>query len=241
VREKYAALKAADRARFVEALRAEEKQRRLEWQIANRFWKQLESKAPLPARLTDFSNDVQLHVNEYLLPSLSNDEKDRLEKAQGQWPLYPLTLVELADKHPAALPGADGPRTFAALPQDVQKRFRLKAGGPPKLFKVAEGRWPGFGVAVADFAAKRSIVLPHEFLPYNFKCLSPPMQEFVNKKLLPILTDGEQLKLLHADNKWPEYPLTIEELARHHNLPPPWLGLPGPRETWDAYRRKLES
>lgn len=237
-RDSFASLKGEEKAKFIARLRQEEKQRRLEWQIAARFWKQLESKTPLPARLTDFAGDVQAHVNEYLLPMLTGEEKDRLDKAQGQWPLYPITLVELADKHPPALPGPEGPRTYAALPQDAQKRFKAKAGLTPKFLKIAEGNWPGFGVAVADAAAKRSIILPHELWPYNYKCLSLPMQEFVKNKLAPVLTKGEELKLLHADadHKWPDYPLTIQELAKNHNLQVPWFSLPGPRDNWDAYR-----
>ena len=31
--------------------------------------------------------------------------QDQLAKLEGQWPQYPMKLVELADKHPAALPG----------------------------------------------------------------------------------------------------------------------------------------
>ena len=108
VRDQYALLKDDAKGSFVAKLRQEERQRRQEWVIAGRFWKELEKGVSLPSRLIDFPVDVNTFVTEYLLPVLSKVEIDRLEKAQGQWPLYPMTLVELADKHPPALAGVKG-------------------------------------------------------------------------------------------------------------------------------------
>ncbi|MCI0377782.1 MAG: hypothetical protein L0215_09260 [Gemmataceae bacterium] len=237
VREQYAQLNAKEKAELLQKLRLEDRQRRLDWQIASRFWKELESRQPLPARLNDFPGDVQNFVNDYLRPRLSKADKERLDKAQGQWPLFPVTLVELADKNPPALPGLDGPREFGHLPQEVQKKLKPKVLTPPKL-KKAEGNWPGFGTAVSQLASERNVVLPHELWPYNFKCLHPQTQDFVKKRLEPLLTPNQTLQLVRAEEtaKWPDYPNTILELARLHNLTVPWHTLPGSRERWDNYR-----
>jgi hypothetical protein len=52
------------------------------------------------------------------------------------------------------------------------------------------------------------------------------------------LTDAERLRIKDSEYKWPKYPLTIQELADAHRLPPPpWqTALPGPSERWDSYR-----
>ena len=44
---------------------------------------------------------------------LSPQEKERLAQAEGKWPEFPRTLVELADKHPPALPGVLGHKSIA--------------------------------------------------------------------------------------------------------------------------------
>lgn len=235
VRDKYAALTGKEKDAFISKLRQEERQRKLEWLIAGRFWSELETRKPLPARLSDLNVKTVEYVNEYLRPVLSKEEEEQLEKAQGHWPLFPMTLVELADKHPPALPGANGPRTVAQLPTEVKLRLGKKKD--VKLKIKEEGRWPAFAAAIADLAHKRGIDLPHELWPTSFKGLSPAMQDFVKKKLEPLLTPPEQVRLARAEQnpKWPDYPELIQELARNHHLKPPWYSLP-PSDRWDAYR-----
>ena len=168
---------------------------------------------------------------------LSREEEDRLEKAQGHWPLYPVTLVALADKHPPALPGPKGPKAYAELPTEVKNKLKFKNGkDPPKLLK-AEGRWPAFAIAVSSFAAaKKNVVLPHELWPTSKSGLSAPMQSFVDNKLRKVLADDEKARLGNAEGKWPDYPNAIQDLARKHDLQVPWHTLPGARERWDSYR-----
>ncbi|MCI0639661.1 MAG: hypothetical protein L0Y72_12280 [Gemmataceae bacterium] len=238
VRDQYAKLDAQAKTAFLSKLRQEDRQRRTEWQVAARFWKELENKVPLPAKLSDLPNDVQNYVNDYLRPMLPKADKERLDKAQGQWPQYPVTLVELADKHPPALPGPEGPREFSQLPQEVRvKLLKAKLVTPPFL-KKAEGTWPGFGIAVSQLASKQKVVLPQELWPYSFRCLHVQTQDFVKKKLEPLLSPNQTLRLVRAEEagKWPDYPQTIQELAREHNLTVPWHSLPGLRERWDNYR-----
>jgi hypothetical protein len=215
-------------------LKLEERQRKLEWLMATRFWNDLESKRPLPVKSADLPKDAQLYLNQYLLWFLSDAEKDRLAKAEGQWPLYPMTLVELADKHPAALPGPTGPKNMNELPLDVKQ---VLAKGPPlkKLFKF-EGKWPEFGTRIAKAAFGAGLVLPHEFLAYNVDCLQPAMREFYKKKLYPALSSDEKNRLTEeALHKWPDFPRAIQELSAQHGLKPPWHTLPR-NETWDNYR-----
>jgi hypothetical protein len=238
LRDQYAMLPADKKRDFVTKLRGEERQRRLDWKIAERFWKELDKGATLPCRLTDFPPDVQSYVNDYLRPMLSKDEEDRLEKAAGQWPLYPMTLVELADQHPPALPGPKGPQTFDELPPEVRNRFKQKNGAYlPKLVK-AQKRWPDFAIELSKYiSGKKGLILPHELWAWGQVCLSPQMKEFVDKKLLKELDRDELQRLLHdVEGKWPDYPLAIQELARKYHLQVPWHTLPGTRERWDNYR-----
>jgi hypothetical protein len=237
LRDQYERLEGPAGTEFVAKLRLEERQRRLEWRIAARFWKELEKGVPLPSRLADFSADVHVYVTEYLRPILSKEEQERLEKAQGQWPLYPLTLVELADRHPPALPGEKGPKSFAELPAEVRNKFKLKNGNyPPKLLK-AERHWPGFAVAIANYSSgKKFFILPHELWAWGHSCLSRQMQEFVEDKLNKAMDNDDKLRLIRAEGKWPDFPTAIQEIAQKHNLPVPWHTLPGNRERWDRYR-----
>jgi hypothetical protein len=241
-RERYAALEGAAKAQFVNKLRQDEHERQLEWRLARRFWRELDKGFPLPAKLADFPADVTTYVNEYLRPLLAPEEIDRLESAQGKWPLFPITMVEIADKHPAALPGPKGPTLLAELPTEVKARLKNKKGDYyPLLVKMLrpekQKHWPEFAITVTSFLANRkSITLPHELWPWGYTCLSPVMKEFVDKKLIKVLDSDEKLRLISAEGKWPDYPVAIQETARHHNLPVPWQTLPGTRERWANYR-----
>lgn len=237
-RDRLAGLKDKERSDAIAKLKAEEKQRRFEWAAAQRFWRELEEKRPLPAHVADLPTDVQTYVQEYLFRLLTAEEKDRLLRSEGQWPLFPMTLVELADRHPPALPGADGPRFFADLPKGVQLNIKVNMALKTKF---VEGRWPEFAIKMTELAAKRGQAFPHEWWAFGYKALSEPMQKFVDAELKPKL-DREQLaKLARAEGRWPEYPDTLQKLAALHHLDPPWFTLPRDRKQWDAYRFKSES
>jgi hypothetical protein len=167
-----------------------------------------------------------------------------------------MKLVELADKHPAALPGPIGPKNISELPAKLYSVLLSKA--PKKItkepaalqpaalarsLKITATKWPEFGVELARAAKQHAIVFEHEFLAYSPDCLSEPMKDFVKNKLKPVLDGKESLQLAEAiaNGKWPEYPQTIQDLADNHHLRMPWFTLP--REVnWENYRlRKIAS
>lgn len=245
-RDEWAKLEGEGRDAYVRTLREAERRRRLEWQIAARFWKELEGKQPLPTRLADLdyrdkdreTSGIKVLVEDYLTPMLSQADKERLKQAEGRWPAYPATLVEIADRHPLALPGPRGVSHFQDLPTLLQNRFRSKKEkDASRSLKALEGRWPDFAVRITELAAKQNYTIPNELWAYNYQSLLTPMREFVDQQLRPVLTEQEQLDLLHATGQWPKYPQTIQRLALAHGLQPPWqTALPGPRERWDNYR-----
>lgn len=224
----------------------DERQRRLEWMIASRFWNELEGEAKgrrqLPAKFSDLPQIVQNYVNSYLKLFLTPEEHEQLKKAEGQWPQYPMKLVELASKHPAALPGPLGPKNRDELPKEVMFRLKLVTKKDvvvplaKKEIRPTEGKWPEFGVSLVKLAQQRgAVILDYEFLAYKKDCLSKPMQDFMTNKLEPLLSDKEIYRLTNAIGHWPEYPETIQDLANRHGLHPPWLILPRVEE-WDRYR-----
>jgi hypothetical protein len=250
-RDRVETAQGGDRARLIQQYRKEERQRRRDWQIAFQHWEELTSKKhPLPATLADFPPEVQTYVTEYLRPRLSPDERARLDKADGRWPDFPYTLVELADKHPMALPGPTGPTRVADLPVEVLNRLAARMPGAKKNAKQAlkkvelalkkyEGKWPEFAIGVTTLARKHQTALPYELWPSQRDDLSVPVKEFLTKRLLPLLDEREKAQLKEAEWKWPLYPRTIEDLAQKHTLEVPWQTLPtlaGQRKSWDSYR-----
>src|SRR5205823_2655897 len=91
-REQWEKLPAEARSEFVARLRQHERQNHQQWVIAQRFWKELETKKELPCRLSDFSDKVKNYVKDYLLPTMTEAEKKQLNSAEGHWPDYPLAL-----------------------------------------------------------------------------------------------------------------------------------------------------
>jgi hypothetical protein len=235
VRAQWDKLPPAGRGDFVRKLRDEERQRQVEWQIAGRFWKELELRQALPVRLNDLERTSQDYVNDILMPMLDAAEKERLKKAEGSWPAYPTTLIELADRHPPALPGPNGPRTVAQLPRTLQKNIENKKV-LLKSLPAVEGKWPDFAIAVTENFSKKGgwTGFGYELWPISYEGLQPPMQRFVNDVLRPLLSTDEKLQLLNSPKRWPDYPQRIAELARAHDLEPPWYTFPDSR--LEAYR-----
>jgi hypothetical protein len=246
----------ADRARLeklqgqaltdeVARLREEERQRRRDWQVAARFWEPLLHRRqptgkPMPTQLSDLDGGDKTFVLEYLRPLLTPAEWEQLDRAQGQWPRFPRLLVELAQRHPVALPGPRGPTHLDELPKDVRKLLQKAAPGKPGYLRHAlkreEGKWPGFAVAVTRLAGKHSASLPLELWPARSKELSGETRKFLQTKLEPALSDDEKQEIKKAEGSWPAYALTIQRLAASHYLSVPWQTLPGPRGRWDWYR-----
>ena len=247
-RDQWEKLPAEARADFVVKLRQEDRHKHQQWVIAQRFWKELETKKELPCRLSDFSDKVKNYVKDYLLPKLTEAEIKQLSGAEGLWPDYPVALVEIASKRPSALPpqrNEELPRKFAELPDPIRKHLIDKKGGKdvskPKILKQYtqfDGS-PNFASKAVEIALKDGKVpFESEYLACNYKSLLKPMKDFVDNKLVPVLNDpADKRKFADNEGKWPDYPLAIQELSQKHGLQPPWHFLPEPEKwKWDNYR-----
>jgi hypothetical protein len=72
-----------------------------------------------PCRPGDFNASIQQFLAKDLEAVLNADEKARLQRSQGNWPLYPRTIMELARKHRLTVPGVSLPG-----PKDYWDKFR---------------------------------------------------------------------------------------------------------------------
>src|SRR5262249_27223151 len=135
-------------------------------------------------------------------------EKERLARAEGHWPLYPVTLVELADKHPLALPSQHGPAKLAELPVAVQAEMKSHFGKGGKdskggkkvgnldnfLTKIpVAGRLENLGeknlskalvfnCQAATWARKAGVAIPFEMWPTKPSEMSKEMLIFLDPK-----------------------------------------------------------
>jgi hypothetical protein len=229
------------RVALIEQLRREHRGHKQEWLIARRFWGELINNQPLPARLADFPPEVQTFVRDSLMPLLSEEEKARLLNAQGQWPLFPRTLVELADLHPLTIPGPVGWTRWRDLPKNEEKLLRNVL---PKVFRdrlqQVEGRWPDFAVELQDMHERQPkrvpAVIPASMKPSRPTEFPPPVMQFITKELMPRLNPEERARLIGAEGQWPLYPRTVMDLARKYGQEVPGTTLPGAPEAWDRYR-----
>jgi hypothetical protein len=253
VREQWKTMDRKARAEFVVKLRTEEREKHENWLLAKRFWPELnDPKQTMPSRLSDFAtvskdkaktevNKVKDYVDHFLLPQLDAPEKALLEQANGHWPDYPRTLVALASKRPSALPPlrTSDFSTFKKLPDSIQKSFGDKKGTKKTLELFKGDNFPSKVVEFAMREKKGGYPFPYEFWACTDAAFLPPMKGFLKDQLMPAVKDhvGDKRKLLDTVGKWPDYPLTIQELSKKYNLQPPWHYLPEPdRWKWNEYR-----
>jgi hypothetical protein len=222
------------RADLAKEFREQERDRRLDWQRAVGAAEEPPG-LRLPVRLADLPAQVQNYVYKALLPLLSPDERERLWRAEGQSPLFARTLLELVDRHPAALPGPPGPVNQKELPKEVKERLQQIGGKEAKLAGENRGWWPDYAIAVTRVIRAHG-PMPRELGPSRPEEFPPAVQQFLKEQLLPKLKDKEKQRLASADGHWPEYPREVVHLARDHNLRVPGLVLPGPRGYWDRLR-----
>ncbi|MBY0523115.1 MAG: hypothetical protein K2R98_06935 [Gemmataceae bacterium] len=238
---------AKNREEVISKIWHEEWEQRADWQVTVRHGDLLTKKdPPLPSSLAQLPEEVRRYVTDNLLPLLSKDEEKRLKEAEGKWPRYLRVLVELSDSHPYSVQGPIGPTKISALPgpyQDLLRSKNYKKTRDRLEHRDVEGHWPEFGKVAREsfrgggpFGPKFSPISP-EFTPDRPSRFSSGVQVFLDKKLVPALDDEDRVRLHNAQDHWPDYPRTIVELARKHNLPiPSEKTLPGPFEFWDRYR-----
>jgi hypothetical protein len=84
---------------------------------------QIDLPRPLgPSRSDDFPPSVRNFIRDKLTPVLEPDEKERLDYAEGHWPAYPRTMLNLARRHRLWVPGMTLPG-----PREYWNRFRAQS------------------------------------------------------------------------------------------------------------------
>ena len=249
VQEELDRLPAEKRAEQIAKLREEERQVRLAWNPEGRHRSGPGARSDKPVRPSDLSADAQSYLNEVLLPMLSAGEKKELKDAEGQWPLFARTLLDLSDRHPVSLPGRSTGPTSAKdkdLPSDalaVYNRLTKKGGSEgPTLKKQLDrhrDKWPDFARELTAVAKKHGLQI-QPFGPCRPEEFTPAVQTFIKDELTPKLTDMEKDELKNAESKWPEYPEKLLKLARDHNLDIPMMRLPGAVELREKLRSVAE-
>ncbi len=250
-REQLAKLPEDQRKEQTHKLWQEQWESRADWLVALRHDEIFKREEQAPVRLAILPADVQKFYEESLRPLLSKAEEKRLRDAEGKWPRYLRTLVELADTHPLSVLGPIGPTGLNPPKDMVQLPPRLKEAmlGPKaskslqhlrKLLEHADGRWPEAGVVLRDWASrakKPNWQLDQRFMPSHAYQLPPFVQQFLEKRLLPALDEEDRVRLKNTEGHWPAYPRLVIELAHKHNLTVPTdKALPGAFKFWDAYR-----
>ena len=233
--EKIAKTPAAERSAFTKQVIRDQLEDRLDWAVASR------NPAPASPRREHLPKDLQDYLEKNLIPLLSADEEQRLRSADGKWPRFPRTLIELIDNHPLTVEGPIGPIYIRDTPMNQLAMLYLEKDKNLRpvynRLKDSEGKWPEYGVAVRDatrssFVKKLIVPLHPKFMPAHAVDFPTQVQQFVDKKLLPALDEEEAIQLKAADGNWPAYPQLLLELAAKHNLV-----IPSGSNRWDFLDR----
>jgi hypothetical protein len=166
---------------------------------------------------------------------LTEEERHRLETADGKGDQFVHVVAELADHHPVLPPLPTGPiMRWEDLPARAKVLLnRIYRDRPGKLaaLRFKEGKWPEYALACM------------ELLPANRRADMPPLGasrplDFSSPIQSAIVRLGEKhpedaTLLRRWEGRWPEYPQRLLELARKHKSDLPGMTLPASRDLWE--------
>jgi hypothetical protein len=237
LRDELARLPEDQRNEKIAEQRKEERLRIAAWMRALRV--RSEAHPDKPVRASDFGAEGERYVNEVLRPQLTAEEAGQLKMADGKWPYYTRTVLDLADKHPVKLPGpAKGIARHYDLPDDYRTALTPAVKNLPKSqqrpLEEAGGKWPDYAIEVTKLVRPGNPQLK-PLGPSRAADFAAPVKEFIETKLLPKLSPQEKADLAKEEGKWPEYPTKVLALAGLHTLEVPLMRLPGA----DQWREKV--
>lgn len=234
-RKQVLAAQGEKKAALIKQIRQEEKRRKQEWNVSLKHWEEL-TRGPAPTRASELPLAAEQYIARQLLPRLSDDERGRLTKAEGSWPAYLQTLVELNDKV-FQIPGPVGPRRVEDLPPDVQRWVNSLPRHKRQNILNLKGKWPEFALKVAEVANKSNVKLP-PLAPAEPAKYPDNIKRFIHNALDRHFNDWEKNRLQKAAGQWPKYPKLLMEFSRKHGLQVPGTNIPGPPPNyWDKYRK----
>ncbi len=230
VREDLDALPAAKRVDEIVRLREEERQVRTAWNSGGRRSGAI-PKASRPVRTADLSAEQQQYVNDVLWELLSGAEREELHQAEGQWPAFAKTLLELVEKHQPT-----GPTRNDALPDHAKPVLRALKKDEKTTLHRAEGKFPEYAQALVRLAKLHKVRLVPPLGPSRLEELTMFHREFVSAKLLPMLDNTDRDELQKAEGSWPDYLQKLLSLAAKYDREIPLLEFPGASELGEKVR-----
>jgi hypothetical protein len=230
VRENLEKLPAPERATQMAVLRKQERQQR-------QLWSRPVGGGPRPrqpARPAELSPETKTFLDKQLLPHLTAAEKQKYHQTEGR-PEFLRTVKELAKQHPV-LPPLPPPNKAIVRFEDLPDKAKAIAGSKPnwerredawERLRRVEGKWPEWALMFHSLLSKPQREQMPALGASRPAELPPPVRGFI-KNTLSQKASAQELKELHfRQNKWPDYPLFLLQLAEKHNLEVPGMSLPG--------------
>jgi hypothetical protein len=220
----------------IATFRSEERRQRTVWL---RDWQTRLAAIPKPAKMSELPPAARAFVEAHVTRHLTSAERKSLAEAEGKYPDWLRQLLALSEKHPVLPPGPMGEITTLEELKKVKGAEkladRLLTKKPKGSTKQVKGRWPEFALMVRNLPASKNFAFPAlgASQPSEFP---KEVQVFLNRELLPGLSNERKTQLEKAKGKWPEYPYMLHEIARQRRLVIPGMSLPGPVEMWESVR-----
>jgi hypothetical protein len=179
-----------------------------------------------PVQSSDFSPEGERYINDVLKPMLSSGERDQLRQAEGKWPSYVGTVLELSEKHPLKLPGpSTGYTKHNDLPKEYRDALSRLSRSQRETVERGQGKWPDFAITVTEMLRPKHPTLT-PLGPSKLADFDRLIRDFVEKDLAATLSPTEKEELKKAEGRWPEYPRTLLDLAAKYNREVPLMRLP---------------
>ncbi|MCU0705437.1 MAG: hypothetical protein MUF18_15805 [Fimbriiglobus sp.] len=249
-----------ERLELLARFRADEADRRQEWDLAHRLWQQASGKEHgRDFRPWPFDQPgAERQVNEFIQAAFGLDparpptRPKKGEKPEGLPAGCRLTQAEAGELFEVREAVGRGERWFsyAALLLRLADKYPTLPRFPtgrPVLTTAAEFRAAGYILPKDDVLKRRPLVgkwpdFAEEVAKVNpsGKPLGPckpgefseAVNRFVGEALPNRLTPAEKDRLKGLEGRWPDYPREVMKLAREKNLSVPEVTLPGEPERW---------
>ncbi len=249
-----------DQLALVDKWRIEERNRQKEWEIARDHWDELHQELPSTSKDQNLMDQVDLYLTNLAAQvppyQVATIKRLRDTPTSDRYWLWYREVVTHADKITLLPTPADWKcvSSIETLPKYIDDQIKTRKHH--KEIQALPQYWPAFAAGVTTYCHFHKIKLIDQLGPCRKAQMPKEVQKAIDELSAALETaakandkpevmeqarkDLNRLDKAQLQAKWPEYPQTVMELAKHYKVTVPGWSLPRP-DLWDKIRKPVQT